>query len=266
MNKKKKLIIISIIIILLIAILLFKNNNTEEKLEKKLFPAIKERLDKEDSFMILVTNNNPDESLKTFCLHCASSLNFIKYNKELYNLDILTYDKDKYSVEDYNNVEDYLELEKNFIIPPAIIYVIDGKWAAIENEIRSEHEFKEYLVKYNYIKDSELTKEVYLDNKEEFDKIYSNDKNNIVILYSIGNNINKIRKELYEISLKKSFTYYMVCIDIMSSQGVSRLFIDRYDDYNVPSIAVIGNNKIIDYTSNIKEKNIEKFILKYINS
>lgn len=267
MNKKNILIIIPIlVIIILIVILLFNSNNIEEKLEKKLFPTIKERIDKKESFMILVTNTNPNETLSTYCMHCKRSSNFINYNKKLYNLDIITYDKYKYSDEDYNNVEDYLKLEKNFIIPPAIIYVENGNWSSIENEIRSENDFKEYLVRYNYIKEEELDKEKQINTQEEFEKIYSKEENSIIVLYSFENDITKIRKKLHEISLTKSFTYYMICTNIASDINVNKIFRNKYGDkFKTPSIAIVGNNQIIDYTSSTEEEDIERFILKNIN-
>ena len=264
----KKLLIVIVVILLMILVPVFFNKNTGTK-NQNYFVEVEKRLKNKDNFVILLYDSVPNTSKNDFCIHCEEAETLFNYYHELYNLDIFYFDKYKTSKEDYDNFYNYfskdlnVDLEEPSTSLPVAIIIRDGMWKAIVSYCHVENDLKDYLIKYEFIdeNDSKVEKQI---NSEDYKKIIKEDKYNFIVFHNYGKESILYRKKLVELSKKYKFIYYTVYDGLAANTNITIDFLDKYkDDLMVPSIAVIGKNEIIDYSSSRKEEDLISFIEKY---
>ena len=261
-SKYNKIIIAIIIIISIIIVIIFttkhNNNSKTNNNSENVFSTIMEKIEKKDDFLIFVTDTS------SACNYCKNSTRYIKLYKEIYNLNMITYDKNKNSPENYEKIEKALQLAKtpqeDWITAPAIIIVKNGIWSTVVNENIFENDLKTYLIKNNLIDEEEIKKEITLTD-ENFDEILKQPKISLAYIYTYNDESYEIRKRIIKLAKKYEFNYSI----IQYGFGATAKIIDtlaQQDKLSVPSLIILGNNKIIDTTDKLTDNEIIKFLKK----
>ena len=97
--------------------------------------TILNRIDKEETFLVLVTNNKFKE--------CKKYVNLLKKSSISYN--IINIDKDK----NYKKIIEELDISSSDIIPPSIIYIYNGHLFATLTDIKDEDAVKKFIKSFN---------------------------------------------------------------------------------------------------------------------
>ncbi len=251
--KKKNIIIIFLVllIIFVLSLLLFSNSDKQNVKYEKISNSIKEKIDNKGSFIIYI------EDTKNVCTYCEDTIKFIKYLDEIYDLDIYYYDYSKLDEDDYKQVEKYLNVFEGFSIMPTIFLVKDGELKSGIPDLSREKDVISELLKYEFIEDTKP--EMYFD--EENDVLI--DDNELLLIYSFEDSSYKYRKKLYDLARKYSFNYFVEITGyVRDFNYISEVRKKYKSSFVVPSIAVIADNKIIDYSSSNNEEDIISFLKK----
>ena len=253
--KKKIIIIISVIIIFIIVILglLFtKNNNKVVKEKYRLSKPILERINDKDNFLIYVTDNYGK------CSACYEADMLINYYKDIYNLDIMFFDKSTTTDKDFNNLIKDFGLQEGFFTAGDVILVRDGVVVSAIQEAMFEDTLREYLVEYEFIDNVDNDKIIEDDG---FSELYDSENRELVLAYSNDNIGYQYREDLFKLSNKYKFKYSVIKVGFGDTFNSHQLIEDNLNGkYELPLLMVVGNNKIIDYTTNKSNSKIEEFL------
>lgn len=97
--------------------------------------TILNKIDKEETFLVLVTNNK--------CKECKKYVNLLKNSTLSYNS--INIDKDK----NYEKIIEELDISSSDIIPPSIIYIYNGHLFATLTDIKNEEAVKSFIKNFN---------------------------------------------------------------------------------------------------------------------
>ena len=142
--KKTKNIIIIVILILIatLGIIFISSKTTNGKLEKINYKTVKEKMNKKDDFVLIVS--------RTDCSHCISYKPKVKQIAEDYNLTIYYIDYD-----DEKNKDKFLEEFNLDGSTPITLFIKNGKQTSVLNRLEGDLETDkviERLKKMNFIK------------------------------------------------------------------------------------------------------------------
>ena len=257
---KKKLIIISTIIIFIFAIIvilltIYKSNGNSI-IKKDTLEVLYEKVNNKEDIIINITDKIDN------CNFCNISKNMIDYYNDTFSLNMITFNKSKYSEKEFNNLITKLGINlDSFIVAPAIIIVKDGIAMTIINEIHDEVDLRNYLIEYNYI-DKKYTDNDIQINDDKLEDLYNSEDKNVVIL--IDNNTASsysYRKNILNLSNKYNFKYNVYIAGSVGSLMGNIKFMDEIgENLNLPYMVIIGNGKIIDYTTNNSNNKLEEFL------
>ena len=181
MKKKFVFVLIGVIIVALISLLIIsltKNGNKDVSLFRDV---IKKKAQNKEDILVYVYYSRSE------CSYCKDTRRYIDLYESKYQLGMIYYDKNKNSSDDYKEMEEYFNLESNYVTPPAIIMVKDGELVAVVNENHYESELKEFLVNYGFLDKKELNVERQVRELDDFYEITSSDKPMFVVFYNYDN-------------------------------------------------------------------------------
>ena len=255
---KKKLIIISTALILIFVIILIAvyKNNGNNVIKKDLLDILYEKIDNKEDIIIHITAKDDN------CNFCTISKNMIDYYNKTFSLNMITLNKSSYSDKKFNNLLTKLGINlDSFIVAPALIIVDKGIAVTIINEIHDEVDLKKYLIEYGYI-DNKYTENDIQVNDDKLEELYNSEDNSIVILID-NNTVNSYnyRRKILELSNKYNFKYSVYIAGTVGSLMGNIKFIDEIkEEIELPYMVIVGNGKIIDYTTNKSNNKLEKFL------
>ena len=262
--KKKYVLILGIVIVVVTMIsfslfLIHLEDKNRGKFNK--LPSIKEKAKDKENFIVVVTNSDKDTSSPNFCMRCEDSLKFIERLEKLYNLNIIYFDKNYESSTEYYEIIKYLDVREFPTKPPAVFYFRDGVLTFIDNEIAMESEFKRSLFEQGFIDEKELKREIQINSLDEYKEIK---ERSLIFIYTYNDESYKYRDDLYKLSQSLHFNYYIFMTGLARTSDLTKMFMKKYGNkYKVPSLAVVENEKIIDYYSdNFNSDKIRKFLNK----
>ena len=257
MNKKKVIIISLLIGVLIIGVISFFSLKKKDitKITKSLTDDIIEQVEQKKDLLIYIT----DEESK--CYLCPNSDEFINFYQEEYKLNFIHYNLSKNTQEEYKKLKNKLNIKDTDIKEPAVIIIQKGKVVSIVNEMINEVTLKEFLANAGLIQLTSADKQLSLDEFKE--KFASNEKSLIAILAYNSNSL-KARKVLLNLSKQHHFEYNITYYGISDGALISAELRSKTknDNIDIPYIAVIQNNKIIDSISSNEEKKISSFLKK----
>ena len=235
---KKKLIIISTALILIFVIILIAvyKNNGNNVIKKDLLDILYEKIDNKEDIIIHITAKDDN------CNFCTISKNMIDYYNKTFSLNMITLNKSSYSDKKFNNLLTKLGINlDSFIVAPALIIVDKGIAVTIINEIHDEVDLKKYLIEYGYI-DNKYTENDIQVNDDKLEELYNSEDNSIVKLID-------------------NFKYSVYIAGTVGSLMGNIKFIDEIkEEIELPYMVIVGNGKIIDYTTNKSNNKLEKFL------
>ena len=254
--KKKIIIIIGIVIIFIVVILgllSIKNNNNKDVKEKyRLSKPILERINDKDNFLIYVTDDYDK------CSVCYEADMLVNYYKDVYNLDIMFFDKSTTTDKDFNNLIKDFGLQEGFFVAGDVILVKDGVVVSAIKEAMFEDTLREYLVEYEFIDNIDNDRFIYDD---DFNRLYNGNDKELVLAYSSDDIGYNYRKDLFKLSNRYKFKYSAIKIGFGDTVDTFKIISNEMDNkYELPVLMVVGNNKIIDYTTNKSNSKIEEFL------
>ena len=257
---KKKIIIIGTIIIFIfvvIAILLtIYKSNDNSIIKKDTLEVLYEKIENKEDIIINITDKADN------CNFCSISKNMIDYYNETFSLNMIAFNKSNYNEKEFNNLISKLGINlDSFIVAPAIIIVKDGIAVTIINEIHDEIDLKNYLIENGYLDKEYLENDIQV-NDEKLEDLYNGENKSLVILID-NNNITSYnyRRKILELSKEYKFKYNVYIAGTVGSLMGNIKFMDEIDeDIELPYMVIIGDGKIIDYTTNRSNEKIEKFL------
>ena len=253
--KKKIIIIISVIIIFIIVILglLFtKNNNKVVKEKYRLSKPILERINDKDNFLIYITDNYNK------CSVCYEADMLVNYYKDIYNLDIMFFSKGATTDKDFNNLIKDFELQEGFFVAGDVVLIKDGVVVSAIKEAVFEDTLRNYLIEYEFIDNVDNDKSIEDDG---FSELYDSMDKELVLAYSSDDIGYNYRKDLFKLSNRYKFKYSAIKIGFGDTVDTFKIISNEMDNkYELPVLMVVGNGKIIDYTTNKSNSKIEEFL------
>ena len=256
MIKKRLIIIISIIVIFSILVIILFLTNYNKKSSKddkyKLSTPILEKIEKKETFLLFITDNYNK------CSMCEDAVRLINYYSKIYNLDNIWFNKSSTTKEDFNNLIKNFDIENIFLEPGNILLIKDGVIVVGINEAIYENVLRNYLIEYKYIDNSDNDKSIE-DN--EFYKLYQKENKELILVYSADDIGYNYRGNLFKLSIKYRFKYSVIRLGFGDTTKTYELVINKMNNkYKLPVLMIVGNNKIIDYTTNKSNSKIEEFL------
>lgn len=253
MKKKLILIIIGILIIFIVLLLiLFIKNNINKNVKEnkyKLSEPILEKIDNKNNFILFITDNENE------CSSCNDINKLLKYYKNVYNLNVITFDKSETSEGDFNNLIKDFGLQDGFLVSGDILLVKDGVVVSAIKDAVFEDIIKENLINNGFINDVGMD---YFIEDEEFNKLYSSNNKELVLAYSGNEEGYNYREILFELATKYNFKYSTIRIGFGDTLNTSDILSKKMNNnYKLPLLMIVGNNEIIDYTTSSR---IEEFL------
>ena len=253
--KKKIIIIIGIVVIFIIIILgllLIKNDNKDIKEEYRLSKPILERINDKDDFLIYITDNYNK------CGVCYEADMLVNYYKDIYNLDVVLFDKSTTTDKDFNNLIKDFELQEGFFVAGDVVLIKDGVVVSAIKEAMFEDTLREYLVEYEFIDNIDNDRFIYDD---DFNRLYNGNDKELVLAYSSDDIGYNYRKDLFKLSNRYKFKYSVIKIGFGDTIDTFKVISNKMDNkYELPVLMIVSNNKIIDYTTNKSNSKIEEFL------
>ncbi len=127
--KKGKIGIIIVVLLLIIAIVSFivlKKNETNKNVTKLSIADLKEKIDKQDSFILVITQDS--------CSHCHAFIPVLNKIGSKYNINFYEVSQTNLSDEDYT----YLKNIANISGTPTTIFIENGKEKSTLNRLSGE--------------------------------------------------------------------------------------------------------------------------------
>ena len=216
------------------------------------------KIEKKDNFLIFVTDTSPT------CIYCKDTTKYINLYKEIYNLDMITYDKNKNDPKNFEKLKKAIQYtenqEKNWAIAPAIIIIKKGLWKTIVNENLYENNLKKYLIENKFIDEKEIDREQQLTD-ENMDEIQKQTAPTLAYIYDFTDKSYEVRKDLINLSKKYNFNYYLITYGFGPTAKITGTFAQQRK-LSIPSLIVLENNKIIDITDKLTKNEIINFLKK----
>jgi len=251
--KRNMIILIAIIIIIVLVSLLIFNKDTKTNKENKIVSEIKNKIDnKEDILLYLTYKDNYDYEANRI----------IDYLKDLYKLDITYVDLNKITEKEKNKIISFVDERKDYIVPPAIIFIKDGKETSVANDIIDDLILNQLLFKNGYIEEKDYNIESIVDDNN-FKEVYSSTEYNLIFIGTFIEEFYDYRKKLHNLANKNNFNYYLTYWYIGKEDIQGKLSKDYGKEIQVNSLVVVKDNKVID---NLEYKDIDKleeFLKKY---
>ena len=254
--KKKLIIIIGIVIIFIVLVLilgLIKDNSGNIKNDKyKVSKPILEKIDKKDDFLLFIT----DDYNK--CSVCEEAGRLVSYYSYVYDLDNIWFDKSSTTDEDFNNLIKDFDLQDMFLNSGNVLLVKDGVVVVAINEAIFENVLKDYLIEYEFIDDTDNDRFIEDDG---FNKLYNGNDKELVLVYSADDIGYSYREDLFSLSNKYKFKYSVIRLGFGDTIDTNEIVTRKMKNkYKLPALMVVGNSKIIDYTTNKNNSKIEEFL------
>ena len=260
--KKKNLIIILVLGVVLILISIGVMNLREQtKKENKnlgttLTDSIIKRMDQKENMLIYVKDD------VEFCDLCSVGNDLIAYYEKMYQIKFEVFDKTKATEEDFKKLS---KLAKKFKIPieaPAVLIIQNGELVSVINNLREEDVFKEHLLQWNLIEDK--YKDIgHIINFDEFTEFYRSEIPHFVAVYHLLDKSYFMKEALIHLTSQYNFEYNYFHNVYEDGGQIQSLIKDiMKEDYQVPILLVIGNGKIIDYTTETDEASILEILKK----
>lgn len=256
--KKKLIIIIGIVIIFIVLVLiwgLIKGNGGDNNIKDdkyKVSEPILEKIDKKDDFLLFIT----DDYSK--CSVCEDAGRLVSYYSEVYNLDNVWFDKSTTTDEDFDNLIKDFDFQNMFLVPGNVFLVKNGVVMVAINEAIFENVLRDYLIEYEFIDD--IDNDRFIED-DDFNKLYNSNDKQLVLVYSADDKGYSYREDLFNLANKYNFKYSVIRLGFGDTTATFQMIIDKMGNkYKLPVLMVVGNGKIIDYTTNKSNSKIEEFL------
>ena len=254
--KKKLIIIIGIVIIFIVLVLilgLIKDNSGNIKNDKyKVSKPILDKIDKKDDFLLFITDDYDK------CGICEEAGRLVSYYSDVYDLDNIWFDKSTTTDEDFNNLIKDFDLQDMFLNSGNVLLVKDGVVVVAINEAIFENVLKDYLIEYEFIDDTDNDRFIEDDG---FNKLYNGNDKELVLVYSADDIGYSYREDLFNLSNKYKFKYSVIRLGFGDTIDTNEIVTRKMKNkYKLLALMVVGNSKIIDYTTNRSNSKIEEFL------
>lgn len=256
--KKKLIIVISIIVIFIVLILilrLIKGNSGDNNINDnkyKVSEPILDKIDKNDDFLLFINDDYNKCSL------CEEASRLVSYYSRVYDLDNIWFDKSTTTDEDFNNLIKDFDLQDMFLNPGNVLLVKDGVVVVAINEAIFENTLSDYLVEYKFIDDIDNDKFI---EDDDFNKLYNGNDKELVLVYSADDIGYSYREDLFNMANKYNFKYSVIRLGFGDTIDTNEIVTRKMGNkYKLPVLMVVGNGKIIDYTTNKSNSKIEEFL------
>ena len=251
MKKKKILMIIIMAVIGCFIFIAFDIKNNK----MKTFEQIRGQLENKDDMLIYITSNNQK------CYLCNNTKYILKYYQDIYHLDIIEVNKNSMHTKEYESIIQYIDNREDYIKEPALILIKDGHEVAVANEISMEYDIQNLLSKYEFIP-IESEEGVQIDS-DQFDKLYQSEELSLILFNSYTEEGLEYRENLFKLSKKYNFNYYIMIYGMASTSSSYRNIIEKYKkNFSPPFLVIIGNNQIIDVLESTDEEKLLEFLKK----
>lgn len=249
---KKTIAIITIIIFTLFFIIFLVVKNSSNYIYKD---DIVKKMKNKESFLIYIYNDK--------CENCIIANEIIDFYKDNYNLEFYIINSERVSKKEKTLLENIFEFEKDYIVTPAIIVIVNGKVVAVANEIIDDLDLKNYLLDYGML-DKKYDDRGNILTYEEFKERFATNDTNVILISSYDKEGYKLRKKLLDMSQKNKFNYKYIYYRNSDSFEIYKYVIENMETPKIelPIVVIIENNKIVDSISSYKEKEIKKFLIK----
>ena len=259
MKNKKVLIIILVVAIIFIFFARYLLLNKEDKKTKKeeihyKTQEIEKIINEKQSKIVYIYNTDSKE-----CPLCIDSMNYFEYYKKNYKLDLLEIDYKKVKEDERKELEELLMLDNQASKRLNIIHIKNGEIVGQNIGEISKDSMLEDLHNNGYISD-----EAYNDEKESGNTdIYELKKKTIVLLTSnLAENTNDLRTTIKNIAKKNKVGFRYIETDLAINGKVRRQIREDIGEYAIPSVIIIENKEIKEYTADLSEENLKSLLNK----
>ena len=259
MKNKKILIILSVVAIIFIffACYLLLNKEDKKTIKEEIHYKTQEveKIIKEKQNKIVYIYNTDSKE----CPLCQDSMNYFKYFKETYKLDLMEIDYKEVKQEERKELEEILMLDNHASKRLNIIHIKNGEIVGQNIGEISKDSMLEDLHNNGYISD-----EAYNDEKESGNTdIYELKKKTIVLLTSnLAENTNDLRTTIKNIAKKNKVGFRYIETDLAINGKVRRQIREDIGEYAIPSVIIIENKEIKEYTADLSEENLKSLLNK----
>jgi len=259
MKNKKVLIIILVVAIIFIFLacylLLNKENNKINKEEMHYKTQEVKKIIKEKQNKIVYIYNTDSKE----CPLCQDSMNYFKYYKETYKLNLLEIDYKKIKQEERKKLEEILMLDKETSKRLNIVHIKNGEITGQNIGEISKDSMLEDLHNNGYISD-----EAYNDEKESGNTdIYELKKKTIVLLSSnLSENTNELKTTIKNMAKKSKVGFRYIETDLATNGKVRRKIREDIGEYAIPSVIIMENQEIKAYTADLSVENLKSLLNK----
>lgn len=258
----KKLVIITILIMLFIfgaiAFLLVSINEERKESEEKssaLVDEILKKVDNKEDVLIFVKDEEEDFYLS------QDAEKFIDYYERNYNLDFIRVDRSKIMKKDYKRIIDKFYITEEIIQIPFAILVKKGEFQIMVNQLVMESYLRNHLIEYGFI-DEKYDNIDQSISYEKFKELYASNEKSLFAIYTYNDGSSyEIRDKLFEISKESLFNYYVVYSGVSDNAQISNLLSEELgDDFSIPSLVIVQDNKVVDYVNSTDKNEIMEFL------
>ena len=255
---KKIMIIIAILIIIVFIIFLIildsdKNNDFSKT---SLSEEIVEKMNKKKKFLVYLSSSDEYQ-----CYLCENTNKIISLYENLYNIKFITFDIKKEGESDYNNLLKKLNIKKEDVSLPSVIFIKNGYSNALLNEVADDVSLKEYLARYKFIKINDNEK--MINTAEKFTEVYNSSNKQIVFMYDGTWDGIRTREKIFDYSIKYNFFYYYIQYGLGDTPAFyDKLRKDTKNKLKLPAILIVSNGKVNSYVDTNNSVNIEEFLRK----
>ena len=215
--------------------------------------------------IILDSDKNNDFSKTSLSEEIVEKMNntnkIISLYENLYNIKFITFNIKKEGESDYNNLLKKLNIKKEDVSLPSVIFIKNGYSNALLNEVADDVSLKEYLARYKFIKINDNEK--IINTSEEFTEVYNSSNKQIVFMYDGTWDGIRMREKIFDYSIKYNFFYYYIQYGLGDTPAFyDKLRKDTKNKLKLPAILIVSNGKVNSYVDTNNSVNIEEFLRK----
>ena len=259
MKNKKILIILSVVAIIFIffACYLLLNKEDKKTIKEEIHYKTQEveKIIKEKQNKIVYIYNTDSKE----CPLCQDSMNYFKYFKETYKLDLMEIDYKEVKQEERKELEEILMLDNHASKRLNIIHIKNGEIVGQNIGEISKDSMLEDLHNNGYISDDAYEEEKEIANTD----IYKLKKKTIVLLTTnLNEDSNDLKIKIKNIAEKNKVMFRYIETDLAINAQVRGRIREDIGEYSIPSVIIIENEEIKDYTTDLSEENLESLLNK----
>lgn len=258
MKNRKILIIITAAIIFIFLACLWLLNKESNKIKKEEIhyktQEVEKLIKEKQNKIVYLYNSNSKE-----CPLCIDPMSYFEYFKETYKLDLLEIDYKEIKEDERKEIEELLNLDNLTSKRINLVYIKEGEIIGQNFGEISKDSMLEDLYNKGYI-----SEEAYNDEKESANTdIYELKKRTIVLLSSnLVENTNDLKITINNIAKKSRVGFRYIETDLATNGKVRRQISEDIGEYELPSVIIIENKKIKEYTADLSEENLKALLSK----